>query len=319
MKSLQTIVIILLSISFFFACENDKNPTKNNETGYETVQTTNIKEGAVYFNFAEEMPVPVYDLQFGTYNRSPEFMVNPAVLGQGGVEIYMVENAELAAVDTVDEASFSVDADTSVAGDSWYNYDFQTHTLSAKQNVYVLKTATGMINKFQVKNYNADGSYEIAHAVWDAAAKSFSAEATVTVPGASTEEVYFSFAHGAISPADWDIKLCILTTFVPEAGFSMSFPAVLLNSESGVAGAIVAEQEFADIDKDAVTGLQADTPDAALIGSDWFDYDSNTHRVVSKGQVYVIQTMANERVKFHITNYYNEDGVSGFMTLEYEK
>jgi len=319
MKALQKLVIIVLAISVFFACENKKNPAKNEDGNYATMQTTNIKEGAVYFNFSDEQAVPVYDLKFGTYNRSPEFYLNPALLGEGHLEIYVVEGKDLAEVDTVADASFSTDADTSVSGDGWYNYDFQTHTLSAKQNVYVLKTATGAIYKFQITDYKADGSYDIKYAAWDAEGNTFGSESTVNVAGSAAAEVFFSFVNGVITPTVWDIKLCIIQTFVPEAGFSMSFPAILLNSEEGVAGTVVTDQAFADVDKNAVSGLKLENPEETIVGSDWFDYDSNTHRVVSKDLTYVIQTSGAERVKFHITNYYNEDGVSGFMTLEYEK
>ncbi len=319
MKSLQKFAIILISISVFFACENKKNPAKNNETEYATMQTTNIKDGAVYFNFTDEKTVAVYDLKFGTYNRSPEFHLNPALLGEGFVEIYVVEGADIADVDTVDFAAFSTDSDTSVTGGAWYNYDFQTHTLSAKQNVYVLKTATGIVYKFQISEYKADGSYDIKYAAWDATTSQFGTERTVNVAGSAAEEIFFSFTNGLVTPAPWDIKLCIIQTYIAEAGFFMSFPAVLLNSTEGVAGAAVTDQTFADVDKDAVSGLQLENPEATIVGADWFDYDSNTHRVVSKDLTYVIQTTGAERVKFHITNYYNEDGVSGFMTIEYEK
>lgn len=321
MNLFRNTIVLLIAITFFFACEKDKNPVSNNDSEYPTVQTSNIKDGAVYYNFSQDDIVPVYDLKFGTYNRSPEFYTNPEMLGTDKVKIYNVENAALADVDSVDEAAFAVDVDSSIAGDSWYNYDFQTHTLSAKSNVYVVKSATGSIVKFQVANYNStEAKYTVAYATWDAASKSFSGELTVDVPaGSDTEETFFSFADGVVAPAKWDIKLCIIETFVPEAGFSMSFPAILLNSEEGVLGAVVTDQEFAAVDKEAITGLQADTPEAMTIGADWFDYDSNTHRVISKELTYVIQTTSEERVKFHITNYYNEDGVSGFFSFEYEK
>ncbi|KAA3661201.1 MAG: hypothetical protein DWQ10_05040, partial [Calditrichaeota bacterium] len=145
MNQFRNTMILLLTIAFFFACEKDKNPVSNNDSDYATVQTTNVKDGAVYYNFSRESTVQVYDLKFGTYNRSPEFHLNPESLGADNVKIYLVEDAALADVDTVDSAAFAVDADSSIAGDSWYNYDFQTHTLSAKQNVYVLKSAAGTV------------------------------------------------------------------------------------------------------------------------------------------------------------------------------
>jgi hypothetical protein len=52
--------------------------------------------------------------------------------------------------------------------------------------------------------------------------------------------------------------------------------------------------------------------------TDWYNYDSQTHSLSSKEEVYMIQIEADKYTKFQILNYYNEDNVSGHFTIKYE-
>ncbi|HEY0194205.1 MAG TPA: hypothetical protein VGC42_23985, partial [Kofleriaceae bacterium] len=41
-------------------------------------------------------------------------------------------------------------------GDGWYDYDVGTHVLSAKPNIYVVKTDGGSTIKLEIKKYYDD-------------------------------------------------------------------------------------------------------------------------------------------------------------------
>ena len=98
---------------------------------------------------------------------------------------------------------------------------------------------------------------------------------------------------------------------------TVSFPGIMLNTEENVAAKVIDNKSFDAVDAVAETGLVTDTPVDAVIGTDWFDYNQDNHRVTSKNHTYVLQTAGGKRTKFRVLNYYNSSNQSGYMTLEF--
>lgn len=281
-----------------------------------TFVSSNVKDGAVYFSFDTKQAVPVWDVVFKSNGPSPDFYLNALKFrGVNAVQIYNTEVTDFDAVTTVSTEGFSADEDTSVSGGNWYNYDMTTHQLSSKGLVYVLRGASDLVYKFRIENYAAN-VFTLKYARYNATTKAFEAAQTATVDK-SAGAAMFSFTRGLVAEQkNWDVKLTIIPTEVPPAG-TFSFPGILLNTDKNVAVKAVADKEFSAVDAVATTGLISDSQQAAVIGTDWFNYDSNTHIVTSKKHTYVLQTASGKRTKFRINNYYDQNNQSGFFTLEY--
>lgn len=322
MKTFFYFALISLLAFAIVGCDDDKETVGPDVTDYDTYQSSNIKESAVYYSFDNEAQAHIWDVKFGAYGGfgSPEFYLNPTHLGTGHVMIYDTGMTDFAAVSELpDEAEMTTDPDTEITGANWYSYNPQNHTTPSNELVYIVKMANDHFVKFQIMDYDhGTNTFVLDYALYDANASAFSTSQSTEITHADEEEIYFSFTEGQLeADVAWDVKMCTIYTEVEE-GFKVLFPAIVLNREGNVMAKVISEQDFADVDPATVTGMQTDTDDSYVIGSDWFDYDSNSHFVTSKGHTYVVQTHSGQMGKFQIVNYYNESGASGFMKIEYE-
>ncbi len=318
---LRRFAALLLMTGFlaFTACSDDSGTGPDTDgDSFPTLTSDNVKTASVYYSFDSEANVHVYDLKFATVGDfgSPEFFLNDAKLADSHVMIYDSGETDFAGVTTVDAAMLGTDPESLITGDNWYTYNPQTHQLNSNGAVYVLSGANGSYLKFHIRSYS-QGVFTVDYALYDATSESFGTMQTVVIDVSEGEQYFSSAAGGLITQQDWDIKMAVLPTEVPNAG-TFNFPAILMNSGAGVKGAMIDDQNFADVDAAAAGNLQGEEEGAWLIGTDWFNYDQNTHRVSSKEAVYVIETTGGKRVKFQVQNYYNEQGESGYISMRYD-
>lgn len=317
MKRLRYGLVLFMSLVVLTSCSKDDDPVAPSTTHYPTFASSSVKDGAVYFSFDNKKEVTQWDLRFVVINRSPEFYLNRAKLGNTKVMIYNTEATDFSTVTNFDESKFSLDEDTTITGGNWYSYDFTTHMLSSKGFVYIVQSCNDNTVKFQVQNFdNQAATLTVQYAVYNALTKQFGEANTVVINPAS--EKFLSFAKGLVADAGtWDVKLTTVMVQPEGSPSAVRFPAVFLNAEGNVMAKAVTGKEFENIDAKAETGLSTDTDSTPIIGTDWFDYASDTHRVTSKKTPYVVQTTGGKRTKFRIKNYYNDNNVSGYVTLEY--
>lgn len=318
MKRLRYGLMLVMSIVVLASCSKDDDPVAPTPTANPTFASSSVKEGAVYFSFDSKKEVTQWDLRFAIANgRSPEFYLNSAKLGNTNVMIYNSEATDFAAVNSFDQTKFSLDKDTAITGGKWYSYDPTNHTLSSKGLVYLVQTCNDNVIKFQVKEYdNKAATLTVQYALYDAATKKFG-EANMVVINPATEK-FLSFAKGLVENAGaWDVKLTTVLIQPEGSPSAVRFPAVFLNTAGNVMAKAVTGKEFDAVDAKAETGLATDTDSKPIIGAEWFDYASDTHRITSKKTPYVVQTANGKRTKFRIKNYYNDSNVSGYITLEY--
>jgi hypothetical protein len=312
-------VLFAVSLAFFAGCsKDDTDPVTPPVTENPTFSTTNVKNDAVYFSFDAKSEVKMWDLFFTKVGPSPEFYLNPARLANTRVTIYNTTETDFAAVTSFNPAELTVDADTSVSGGNWYDYNMSTHQLTSKGLVYIMQTSGDNIVKFKVDSYdNTAGTMTITYAMFNKTATTFGETQTAVVNPAAPG-TYFSFSKGAVqNNPNWDIKMTTVLTQPEGSPFPVSFPAVLLNNTNGVLAKSIADREFDAVNATTETGLTTDVTDVYVIGTDWFNYDMATHRVSSKSQPYVLQTISGKRTKFRILNYYNDNNESGYIKLEY--
>lgn len=122
----------------------------------------------VYFQFAgakEVMPQdPQNSADWDVALLRFQIKVNGGISGSGGVEVALAPGAAFDALpqaprggyvtDQVDGADEDTDPDYAfVQGGTWYNYNVMTHILTPKDQVYVVRAATGKYYKMQLTGY----------------------------------------------------------------------------------------------------------------------------------------------------------------------
>ncbi|HOP06397.1 MAG TPA: HmuY family protein [candidate division Zixibacteria bacterium] len=214
--------------------------------------------------------------------------------------------------------------------DEWYTYNPITHSLAANKYVYsMIDAEEDNYLKFRVDSIVDPGMPPDMGTVWisyfyQSVALSTNLDGpiqTASIPiGSGTG--YFDFSSGGVvTPADpststdWDI----------------AFHSYDLMQNSGPNGpgdcaAFLAWGELDDptdiegfMSQPSSAPMFPDIPSSAL--TDWYNYDGNTHRLTSKGHVYLVKT-AGAVYKIEILSYYtNVSGtpVSGHYTFQWEQ
>jgi hypothetical protein len=322
MKYFRNIAFLFVSMLLFAACSDDDATNEPLVQGDPTFTSSNVKDGAVYYSFDDERSAPQWDIKFGSYPAQnspslvPMFLLNETLLGNTHVRIYNTEATMLDDVTTPDAARLSMDEAMEVQGDTWFSYNFQTHTVASRQFVYVVETSAGVMVKFRIDAYDqAQDVFTISHARYDAATSTWGAAQQLTVDITDAEQLV-SFDNGIVEPMRWDIKLTVIA--VPTPIGPMNFPGIVLNRAAGVTAAVVDGMPFADVIPASTTGLAADTETAFVIGTECLDYDENSHRLSPfVDRSFVLQTVGGKRVKFEMLSYYNDELQSGYMKFAY--
>lgn len=93
-----------------------------------------------------------------------QIKVNGGISGKGGVEVALVNGTPYSSLvkapasgyvtDQADSADSDTDPDYAfLQSGPWYNYNVMTHVLTAKDQVYVVRSTTGTYFKLQMTNY----------------------------------------------------------------------------------------------------------------------------------------------------------------------
>lgn len=93
-----------------------------------------------------------------------QIKVNGGINGQGGVEVALVTNTAFPALTTAPKTGYVTDQTDSADEDTepdyaflqtgtWYNYNPMNHVLTPKEQVYVVRSATGSYYKIQMTGY----------------------------------------------------------------------------------------------------------------------------------------------------------------------
>ena len=173
-KILRYAVVALFALCGFIGCAEDIAPTDNvNNTVIDTTPNTIIvdatsKEDWIYFDLDQslstpttEMAMPGWDIAFQRYKVKS----NNGVSGDEGVEVAIVEDMMYEEVEaTPDDVMFLIDQEDSDdygsdpdyvfnMGDQWYDYDLTTHTLSARDTVYIVHSTEDQYFKILFLDY----------------------------------------------------------------------------------------------------------------------------------------------------------------------
>ncbi len=310
--------LILLGVGLLLigACSKDKNPVKPEQKTDSSFLTENIKEKPTYFSLEEMQPVQTYDISFVNGARELALKLNGGSSGSAGVTAKVLGVVDFNAEANVDSGFTADTADSLVIGERWYNYDFTTHTVSSKMEIYLVKSADYSVYKVRIDSFGTD-SYSITYAKVDENGKPTEVK-TAVVPASDGNPGQFSLSTGTVLQQDtWDIAFLTIPLFVPELNASILNPGARINSAAGVEVATVEGVVFNDL-KSVPAGLtfKIDTGDSLALGDTIYNYNSQNHRLTPPDVVYIVKTVNGKYAKVQVTSYYDPDtGVSGIVNF----
>lgn len=308
--------------------------TDNGDGTFTTVVDATSETDYVYFDFESqseksvELPLNSTDWDIGF--RRHLIPTNGGISGPGGVMVAPLEGDRLADLSDAPATGYLTDVDDPPEdGDedpdfvfnaietSWFRYNPSDHTLSPADLTYVVRTVEGRHYKVRIADYY-DGVGTAAHLTFTwgeigppATADSFTVDTSAGI-------VYLSVAEGGpVSVSDpatsssWDLALDASTLIRTNGG----------TSGAGLGGARVAGEGavYEELSSTPTVGFtvdsmivppgppgQPDTSGHAEMNL-WYDYDPKSHKVTTRGEVYVVRTADGGYGKFQIV--YFADGV----------
>lgn len=193
-----------------------------------------------------------------------------------------------------------------VLGD-WYDYDFTTHTVTPKDGVFVVRTASGGYARLRIWRW-VDGVYALS--VSPIEVRPETVEIAVDASATSAYAYVDLHAGGVVAVTDaatdrtWDLALQ-RTRIQTSSG----------TSGPGAGGATdLSLESFAEVEDVPESGYTADAtlPDPAPGGTPysgnpvlaaWYDYDPSTHAVSPHPTVFGVALADGSRGKLQIVSY----------------
>lgn len=312
-------ILTIAALLMMTACEKD-NPTEPDpEPNGDTEKVTdNIKETPSYISLQKMENVSTFDVKFVNEGRTVGVFLNGGVSGSAGVTA-----KNLGAVDFDAEANldtgFVADMDGDyVIGESWYNYDPMTHTLSSKGDVYLIKAVDYNVYKMKIDSF--DSGYTISYAMCDASGKPVMTQ-TATIPAGDGAAGLFSLVNGAVIENDeWDIAFLTIPLYVEQLNAYIQNPGMRVNSMAGAEIAMVEGTAYDDITS-VPSGLtyMKDEGDTLAVGDLLYIYNPENHRLTPPEVVYIVKTVGGKHAKVQVTSYYHpENGDSGYVNYKAE-
>jgi hypothetical protein len=277
-----------------------------------------------------QVSTPESSLEWDVAVRRTQLRTNGGVSGAGVGGARIAEADGFAAVQRALTVGYALDAQQPVAGppgsgstapanptlNDWYDYDVNTHVVTPKKRVFLVRTAKGDYARLRIHSY-ASGKYSVLFTPVPVQAETVqltvdASDSAKTVGVRLSQGTMAALTGAADSPWDISFKRTWLQTNSGTSG-------------SGQAGALATgAAELAEVTRAAEGPYTVDTmmPVAGPPGSgeasgnavlnDWYDYDQTTHVVTPKARVFLVKTVEGAFAKVRILSY-----TGGTFTLEY--
>jgi len=282
----------------------------------------------VYFDIDTGLEVTNSDGWDLAFKRS-NIMVNGGVSGSGGVTVSILPGVEFGELSQAPASGYRTDEENPddannpdlvfAADGGWYDYDVSTHTLTARDQVYVVATTDGAWFKLKMDTYyrGEEGGYPTFN--W----------ASVEAPADSPSFPVDASAGWAYVNLDANVVV-EPTDPATDTNWDIAFNEAQIQTNGGTSGsAFGGAQLFTGtweelISSDSVgysvdTSLPIPGPPGAgdFSGSpafaDWYDYDFETHTLSPKEVVFMVRASDGDYFKLRILGY-----DSGVYTVEAE-
>jgi len=347
---LSKLLVLLMALAMllaFTACSDDDDDDDTVGPGPSTSEDFQVNatsyNNSVYFSFETGDTVTVSDpatsndwhMAFQRYaiklngGSSGELGVKAVDLEELGTEFGM-DYEGLTSLPDISEDDWGSD-EINYVFDGWYNYNPSNHEVTPTGRVFPVRTADGdhyakiEVTAIRVAGRGMIGGVDVKF-VYQTEGRDLSGEAvTVSMDDEDSDNsIFFSFASGGqvdiVDPAnssDWDIWF---DGFDVKINGGASGPG-----EAGLYPMYLEEPDmlFEDITSapmDMGASYESDMATSPL--TSWYDYNGQTHEILSKGHVYILQIDESTHYKFEITNYYKVvegSPVSGWISFNYQE
>ena len=302
--------------------------TDNGDGTFTTRIDARDQETWVYFDFEAKREVTPadpdhsrdWDLSFRRY----KVRVDGGSSGAGNVGVAPLPGIDFASLKSApasgyaaDEGSGDADAGPSQlvfeAGDGWYLYDVNTHALSPRNVVYVVRTVEGNYFKVQILGYyDAAGTPGYLSFKWAPLTAPAGSDVLSVDASSTTAWTYLSAKSGVLTIAtpatsnDWDLAIR-RTQLQTNSGSSGAGKGGARLAPAGATYDETTRATTIGFDSDALlpiagppgSGESSQNPTLA----NWYDYDQTTHVVTPKAVVYLLRTASGEYAKLQLTSY----------------
>lgn len=370
--TLSLLFIGLVGASFGCApdLKDDDNQDTNQDVGGDKVTTTDEEDHTLFLVDSSDIDNWVYvDLINGVEVDDAEstdwhlafkdfgIIVNGGVSGPGQVGVQILNEEDFDALTQAPDGTYftDVEGETTDRGqnpgrvfdseNNWYSYDFSTHTISARDRVYVLHLDDENFVKLQLITYYdehgspgfmqfkvgtvapPEGDYEVDGLPAGEAGKVTSIEigdsTLFIVDATNRDEWVYVDLLGAdevtdADSTDWHIAF-------------KSFQVMLNGGASGpgeVAAQILLEEDYDALtqapdgvyyeDAEAETSPHGQNPGRVFDAEDqWYEYSGPpTHEVAPRDRVYVLHLDGETFVKLQMVGFYDRDENMGYPNFK---
>jgi hypothetical protein len=168
--------VILLSLPFLMACNDDESPAVVTPLEVETVENLHAPNDVVnrqtgeiiqqnpfrYFSFEHNGLVESVDGDWDIGFKGTTIIVNSGVSGPGNARGLVMQGLFSDLAEVPEDATFRQDSEEELAipsgsGNGWYNYDNNTHLVSPRPGRFlVFQTNAGNYVKMEILSYYKD-------------------------------------------------------------------------------------------------------------------------------------------------------------------
>lgn len=323
------------------ACSESSTGPDDDEAGLLTVNANQVwayvalsDDGASVVSVSDPATSTAWDIAF----NGTSVMLNGGAAGPGGVTGYCVcqnrdatdaqiqgftaenQRASFEAVGAaqVPQSDSEWEADeASYAVSGWYRYDMATHTVTAADQAFAIRTSGGNAYvKFRVtalenSTQATPGRVTFEYAVQPAGSAMGQVETrTVEVPAAG--RIAFDFETGTVTETGWDIAF---------EGYTIRVNGGI--SGSGSAAAVPVEDAFealTDLLEVPSSAYRADSYGGVFNTHRWYRYNltGQDHQIWPTFDVYLIRK-GDAVYKIQLINYYSAAGEPRHITLRSER
>ncbi len=294
--------------------------TEEGDGSFTTVVEATAMDAWVGFDFQSRGEVgetaASRDLSFKRF----EIGVNGGTSGTGGVEVAVLPGADFAALTRAPAGGYTTDAASGLAfmaGDGWYAYDGTTHVLSARDIVYVVKSAEGAYFKLAMIDYYDDaGSSGFPTFHWAPVLAPPGSDLIAVDASAATAWTYVSVLNGVVTVTDpttsaaWDLAFS-RTLVATNGGTTGAGAGGARLAPAGASYAAITSATTLAHDVDVELAIPGPPGSGTFSGNPalggWYDYDLVAHVVSPKDVVFLVRTAAGGYAKLQITAW--ADGV----------
>jgi len=300
-------------VAVYFDLDTQSQVTLTEEEALtDTTWDIGFKRTSVFLNTQQETPVSVYF----TGNNSDFYDDSGAPVADtflnATADSELDDYLAVTTADVPEADAFSTDLESQVIGDTFYNYDFTTHVVTAASDTYYVVSSDDNYTKFHVTDIVTEGrgigeiTLGVMHQSVLDGQTTFSDEIALSVNAvACTSAIYIDFdLQQEVTESDgWDITIPCADG-AGEFVLSIADDATVLRTDADT---------YTGIDTAAAQfyGFSAETvSEYAFTANNWYYYDSTSHLLYSQFGVYLIQA-GDSVFTFQITSYYDEAGTSG--------